>query len=178
MNDESKTRDADDDLRRRVRLRPVAEADDNFLYDLYATTRADELALTDWDANQRESFLRMQLAAQSASYHARFPESQHSIVMLDEIPVGRMWVGRTNEEFRLLDIALLPSHFNTGIGTLLVGDLIAEAAMAGKPLRHSVMRSNDRALHFYQRLGFRITGEIPSHFFMELLPPASPSKVR
>lgn len=175
MNDESKTRDDNDDLLRRcrVRLRPVGEADENFLYELYATTRADELALTNWDASQRESFLRMQLAGQKADYFGRFPGSQHSIVMLDETPIGRMWVARTNEEFRLLDIALLPSHCNTGIGTLLVGDLIVEATTAGKPLRHSVMRFNDRALHFYQRLGFRISGEIPSHFFMELLPPAS-----
>jgi ribosomal protein S18 acetylase RimI-like enzyme len=169
MNDKDKMQ-VGNDLRRRVRLRPVGEREDeDFLYELYATTRADELALTDWDALQRENFLRMQLAAQKASYYARFPDSQHSIVMLDESMVGRMWVARTDEEFRLLDIALMPAYFNAGIGTLLVSNLITEAIAAGKPLRHMVSKTNPAALRFYERLGFTVIDEISTHFQMEKL---------
>lgn len=169
MNDKSKPQ-GDKDLLRRVRLRPVGgREDEDFLYELYATTRADELALTAWNAPQREGFLRMQLAAQKASYYARFPDSQHSIVMLDENMVGRMWVARTEEEFRLLDIALMPAYFNAGIGTLLVGNLITEATAAGKPLRHMVSKTNPDALRFYERLGFTVVDEISTHFQMEKL---------
>jgi len=170
MNDESNI-PVGDDLRRRVRLRPVGTRDDEeFLLALYATTRADELALTNWDAPQRESFLRMQLAAQKEHYFARFPDSQHSIVMLDESMIGRTWVARTALEFRLLDIALLPAYLNLGIGTLLVSDLIAEATIAGKRVRHMVLKTNPDALRFYVRLGFNVIDEVSTHFHMERLP--------
>jgi GNAT superfamily N-acetyltransferase len=52
-----------------------------------------------------------------------------------------------------MDITLLPEHRGRGIGTRLLGDLMAEAAAGGKPLTTHVERFN-RALALYERLGF------------------------
>jgi len=59
----------------------------------------------------------------------------------------------------LVDIALLPTYQNRGIGALLVNEAIAEAGRAGVPLRCSVALSNAGSLRFHQRLGFRIVSQ-------------------
>ena len=42
-------------------FRPIAPEDEDFLYRVYASTREDELALLDWDDDQKESFLKMHM---------------------------------------------------------------------------------------------------------------------
>ena len=42
-------------------LRPETAADLEFLYHLYASTRADEMAALDWTPAAKEAFLRQQL---------------------------------------------------------------------------------------------------------------------
>ena len=48
----------------RTRLRPVRESDTDFLYCLYASTRADEMAMVDWSEPQKQEFLQLQFNAQ------------------------------------------------------------------------------------------------------------------
>ena len=40
-----------------VTFRPIRPEDEPFLCRLYASTRADEMALVDWDEAQKEAFL-------------------------------------------------------------------------------------------------------------------------
>ncbi len=42
-----------------IRLRPIVEADREFLYRCYASTRAEELSVLDWSDETKEEFLRM-----------------------------------------------------------------------------------------------------------------------
>ena len=154
-----------------ITLRPVGGDDHDFLFQVYAGTREDELALTGWDDEKKHTFLEMQFTAQQTDYSARFPDSDHSIVMVAGDPVGRMWVGRWDDEIRLLDIALLPEHRNHGTGTVLLRRLQEEARHARKPLRHSVYKMNDGALRFYERLGFTVIEDLETYVLMEWLPP-------
>src|SRR5205085_11293585 len=119
-----------------VSLRAVTAGDEEFLLEVYASTRAEELAQVEWGAGQQEAFLRMQFAAQWREYHARYPDAEYDVILFDGQPVGRLWIGRDAEQIRLLDIALLPSAQNRGIGTALLRRLIAEARQTGKKLRH------------------------------------------
>jgi ribosomal protein S18 acetylase RimI-like enzyme len=150
-----------------VTLRPARPDDQDFLCQLYASTRATELALLDWGATQRAVFLRAQFDAQRRDYTARFAPDGHQLILLDGQPAGRIWVARDDEEIRLVDLALLPSARGQGIGTHLLTDLIAEAAAAGKPLRLSVPKHNEAARRLYERLGFTVTEDIGTHFRME-----------
>lgn len=77
---------------------------------------------------------------------------------MDNRPIGRMIVAREDQELRLVDIALLAEHRNSGIGTRLIQELIAEAAKVGKPLRLQVLKSNPAA-RLYSRLGFLRMGD-------------------
>lgn len=136
-----------------VELRPVTFADEAFLLKLFATTRADELALMNWDENQKEAFIVMQFNAQNRQYVMSYPEADNSIIVWNDAPIGRLVVDKGEREFTLVDIALLPAHRGAGMGTHLIGDLLREAAAAGKPVKLNVWHSNP-AKGLYQRLGF------------------------
>ncbi|MBC7910544.1 MAG: GNAT family N-acetyltransferase [Pyrinomonadaceae bacterium] len=149
-----------------VTLRPVEAGDQQFLFEVYAGTRRAELDAWGWDAAQQDAFLKMQFMAQHRAYEAQYPEADHSIILLDDQPIGRLFVARSSEWIQLTDIALLPAHRNHGIGAQLIRDLLDEAAKAGLPVRLQVLKNNPAA-QLYERLGFRNTGESGMHFEME-----------
>lgn len=150
-----------------ISLREASDADEDFLYALYASTREAELALLDWGDEERATFLRMQFNAQRTHYLKSYPRARHQIILRGGEPAGRIWVERGDDEIRLLDIALLPAHRGHGVGSALIRELIREAARSAKPLRHSVEKNNPDAKRLYDRLGFRVVGEIPTHYFLE-----------
>jgi GNAT superfamily N-acetyltransferase len=137
-------------------LRPVGPSDDEFLVAVYASTREEELSQVEWPEGQREAFVRWQAEMQRREYELRFPDAEYNVVLVDERPAGRLWIGRDAEQVRLLDIALLPEFQNRGVGTLLLGLLIDEARRTGKALRHMILVTNDGARRFYERLGFEV----------------------
>jgi GNAT superfamily N-acetyltransferase len=151
-----------------VRFRPIAEGDQEFLYRVYASTRED-VNLTDWSPQQKEAFLRMQFGAQHAYYQQEFSEAEYSIIMAGDQPIGRLYVDRRPDEIRIIDIALLPEDRGGGIGGQIMQDLLDEAAAVGKPVRIHVLRDSD-ALHLYDRLGFRKTGDTGVYHLMEWTP--------
>lgn len=153
-----------------ISLRTAEDADQEFLRDLYASTRADEMAMVPWSDDEKRTFLAMQCDAQFADYSTRFPSAEHSIVLVDANDVGRIWIDRRPDEIRLLDIALLPEHQNAGVGADLLTRLQGEATRAGVALRHSVARDNDDAMRFYRRMGFEVVEEWDMHDLMEWTP--------
>jgi ribosomal protein S18 acetylase RimI-like enzyme len=155
----------------RVELRPAAEADYEELVRVYASTRAAELAqVTWWDDAQKLDFCRSQYGAQKAEYEARFPDAEYDVILLGGRTAGRIWVGRAEDEIRLLDIALLPEAQGRGVGAALLRALIEEARASGKRLRHMVFMLNADALRFYERLGFRVFEEFNGYQHMEWAP--------
>ncbi|HYP01665.1 MAG TPA: GNAT family N-acetyltransferase [Pyrinomonadaceae bacterium] len=153
-----------------VALRAVRPEDEEFLLGVYAASRADEMALVDWDEAMKLAFLRSQFEAQAAQYHARFPDAEYSIILYKERPVGRFWIGRTPEQIRLLDIAILPEFQNQGVGAALLNSLVAESEAAGVPLRHMVFKMNTAALRFYERFGFSPIEDVGAYIHMERRP--------
>lgn len=155
-----------------VTLRPVTKEDDPFLLDLYGSTRADELAQVEWEEGQRETFLRWQFDLQRREYEARFPRARYQLILINGQPAGRIWTGEDEEQIRLLDIALLPRFQKRGAGTILLRELMKEAASAGKLLRHMVFVLNNDAHRFYERLGFVVIEELGAYKHMEYKPQA------
>jgi GNAT superfamily N-acetyltransferase len=156
---------------RKVALRPAAVEDYEELVRIYASTRAGELAqVAWWDDEQKLAFCRSQYDSQKTEYEARYPGAEYDVILLDGRTVGRLWVGRDDEEIRLLDIALLPEEQRHGVGALLVGALIEEARASGKKLRHMVFMLNSGALRFYERLGFQVFEDMGGYLHMEWRP--------
>jgi ribosomal protein S18 acetylase RimI-like enzyme len=147
-------------------LRPATPHDEEFLCELYSSSRRDELDAWGWDAAQRDAFLTLQFNAQQAHFRSQFPGADHSIVLVDGKAMGRMVVVRMETEIRLADIALLPECRGAGIGTSLIRNLHLEGRSEGKPLRLHVSKTN-RAQELYSRLGFEKIGDTGTHFLME-----------
>lgn len=154
----------------RLALRPVTEADEGFLLSVYVSTRADELAQAEWEPGQQDAFVKWQFDLQRQQYDARFPDTEYHVILIDNHPAGRIWIGRDEEQIRLLDIAILPEFQNRGAGTLLLRWLIDESKNAGKALRHMVFVLNNDAHRFYERLGFRIIEDLGAYKHMEWHP--------
>lgn len=155
-----------------VELRPAAPEDYEFLLDVYASTREDELAQVPWDDATKRAFCRQQYDAQKTEYDERYPDADYDVILLDGQPAGRIWVGRDDEEIRLLDIAVLPWAQRRGVGTLLVTRLIEEARTSNKRLRHMVFVLNEGARRLYERLGFVVFEEAGAYLHMEWRPAA------
>jgi ribosomal protein S18 acetylase RimI-like enzyme len=152
-------------------LRPIRPEDEAFLYEVYASTRADEMAITGWTAAQQQAFLQMQFKAQRQYYLQEYPSAEYHIIQRDGVDIGRRIVNRAGGEILLMDIALLPEYRNGGIGTALIRDLMAEAEQTDRPLRLHVEFFN-RALRLYERLGFSKIGDVSVYFEMEWRPSA------
>jgi ribosomal protein S18 acetylase RimI-like enzyme len=152
-----------------VKLRPVTPDDEPFLYEIYQCAHSAELPTDHMNADQRELLSRMQFFAQQQTYSAQFPKGEDKIILLDNRPVGRILVERTENEIRGIDIGLLSEFRSTGIGTLLIKELLAEAEKTGKPFRIQVVKSN-RAARLYERIGLYKTGESGTHYSMEWSP--------
>ncbi|MEO6391214.1 MAG: GNAT family N-acetyltransferase [Pyrinomonadaceae bacterium] len=135
-------------------LRPVAPDDEEFLYLVYCATRQQEIATWGWDQNQVEMFLRMQFRAQQQGYEISYSGADSDLILLNDVPVGRIIVLRTAGEILGVDIALLPEHRGSGIGSHLIGALQAEAAATDKRFVFQVARTNPEAYRLYRRLGF------------------------
>ena len=111
----------------------------------------------------------MQYEAQQHFYESEYKRADDEIILWEGEPAGRLVVERREHEIRCVDVALLPEHRNSGIGTFLIQELQNEARREKKPLRLQVIRFN-RAVNLFERLGFVRTSETGTHFQMEWTP--------
>lgn len=157
-----------------VSLRPCGPDDIPFLYQVYASTRLDELAPLGWSAAQQHAFLSQQFEAQHQYYHTHYAGADFLVILRGEQPIGRMYVERCPDQLRLIDIALLPGQRGAGIGSHLLRELLAEAQACDKPVRIHVEKYNP-ALRLYQRLGFAPIEDRGVYWYMEWTPSAEPA---
>lgn len=137
-----------------VRLRPATAADEALLFEIYAASRADELAQVPWSDEQRRMFLTQQHHAQATAYRGGYPGAEFLVVELaDGRPIGRLYRVRQVDQIHVLDLALLPPWRGRGIGTALLQDVIGEASGAGIAVTLHVELWNP-ARRLYDRLGF------------------------
>lgn len=148
-----------------ISLRPVLPGDQDFLFQLYASTRQEFSALG-WSAAQLEAFLRMQFAAQQRWYATAYPKAEEQIVLFDATPIGRMIVDSNKTATTLVDISLLPAHRNRGVGEGLLCSLLERCSQSRTTVKLQVLKNNPAA-RLYERLGFVKTGEDDMYFQME-----------
>lgn len=154
-----------------VTLRPETEDDIPFLLAVYASTRADEMAMAPWTQEQKDQFVQMQFAFQRKHYLEHYGGATFDIVMVDGCAAGRLYVFRGPSEIRIIDIALLPQYRGRGIGGELLTGILREARERGRIVSIHVERQNP-ALRLYQRLGFQLAGEQgPVYLRMEFRAP-------
>lgn len=140
-------------MRESIRFRPRTDEDRPFLARLYASTREDEMKLVPWTDEQKAEFLEMQFEAQTQHYDSYYAGSEFLVIEKDGERIGRLYIERFPDELLIVDIALLPQYRGSGIGTILLQEILDEAAQTGRVVSIYVEVYNP-ALHLYQRLGF------------------------
>jgi ribosomal protein S18 acetylase RimI-like enzyme len=146
--------------------RPAGAGDAAFLSVLFAGSRPELAGLP-------VALVQLQERAQRAQYRAAFPHGLEQVISTDR-PVGRCWVARSEPAHHLVDLSLLGEFRNLGIGSLVLGELAAEAAAAGKPLRLQVWHANAAAVRLYRRFGFGVDSDRNGYLAMSLPAPDGP----
>jgi ribosomal protein S18 acetylase RimI-like enzyme len=137
-------------------FRPITDADLPFLARVYASTRAEELAVvTSMTDAQKAAFLDAQFRLQHTHYQKYYPEADWLVTMHVGEDIGRLYIERWPSQHRIIDIAFLPEHRGKGYGEALLRDLMDEAAACGKEVSIHVEKLNP-AMRLYRRLGFVI----------------------
>ena len=142
-----------------VTLRPVTDDDREFLCAVYRSTREAELAMVPWDEPAKAAFVAQQFDAQDRFLAEQRPDAGRDVVLVDGVPAGRLYVDRTADEIRVVDITLLPEHRGAGVGESLLTPIHDEADRDGLPVTIHVERHNP-ALHLYGRLGFEVVDDL------------------
>lgn len=145
--------------------RPLLSTEETFSYQVYASTRADEMALIPWPEAQKEAFVRMQFRLRQQQYRAEYPEALTEVILYGDVPAGTMITSKTADAILLIDIALLAHFRGAGIGATVLQALQGE----GKKIILHVLKQNP-ARHLYSRLGFVVASEDSMYLRMEWNP--------
>ncbi len=136
-------------------VRPIEDSDRGLVAEIYATTRAEELAGVPWDAEQKRAFTDAQSRQQEAHYGLHYPGAERLLVVAIGEPIGRIYVD-TASEVRLMEVTLLPPWRNRGVGTHLTRIVVEYADTLRRPASLHVEPFNP-AKRMYERLGFVVS---------------------
>jgi len=121
-----------------------------------------ECVLTTWSADRpvlqkirREVFIDEQLVPEFDEWDDDDTVSVHALATLNREPVG---TGRLNPGGKIGRIAVKAGLRGRGIGTLILRQLLHEAYHRG--IREPYLHAQVQAVPFYERLGFRIEGDV------------------
>lgn len=151
-------------------MRSATQADEPFLFALFAHDKALEFAPLGWSSEQLHPLIEMQFRARQQTWAQIYPAAADSILCLEDgEPVGRRLMDRRAGSYRIVDLAVLPEYRNRGIGASTL-HLAQEAARSESvALRLRVARTNI-AMRLYERLGFTKIAEDELAFEMEWAP--------
>lgn len=139
-------------------LRRATAADSAFAYEVKKAAFAPyvEQVWGRWDEEvQRELHQR------------RFSVHQTSIVEIGELDVGILVMAHEPDCLYVHQLFILPEYQSRGIGGACIARVIADADASRLPIKLRVLKANDRAIEFYRRLGFELSGESETHVTME-----------
>ena len=139
-------------------LRSIKENDTELLFQIYSSTRDEELEkVTSWTSVQKHLFLQQQFNAQHTYYQHNYTGANFWIIERKQEPLGRLYLhtAYTDNSIRIIDITLLPKWRTRGIGSGILKDIIHFAHNANRSVTIHVETFNP-ALHLYKKLGFEI----------------------
>lgn len=121
----------------------------------------------------KQAFVEQQFRLRQAHYASYYPKAGDTIILVEEVPIGRCLVDRSGPVWCLVDIALFAGFRHCGIGGQLIGGLLADAMAQNRALGLSVERGNP-ARRLYDRLGFKVIEETEMRTEMLFTPPRAP----
>jgi hypothetical protein len=144
-------------------LIPVTELDEPFLAEIYASTRAAEMALVPWSDEQKRAFLQIQFEAQTRHYLTRYPNASFNLIKINDEFVGRLYLAELEDEIRIIDLTFLPERFDKDIFVRLLKEILQKGEKAEKVVQIYLESFNPQS-EIFARLGFQKTVEHGIYF--------------
>ena len=143
-----------------LRLRKATADDSEFAYQTKkASFRQYVEKVWGWDEDEQRQL-----------HERRFASQDFYVIQVSGINVGILAVVRQPDCVKVNQMFIVPEYQSKGIGTACMMRIIEDAAVSKLPVRLQVLKVNNRALAFYQGLGFKSIGESNTHILMERLP--------
>lgn len=142
-------------------LRPITPKDTPFLLEVYASTREAEMErVPSWTDLMKKEFLASQFRAQHEYYQKNYIGAHFWVIEFENKTIGRLYLDENfqGKGMRIVDISILPTHRNRGLGQGIFKDLMKRAAELNTPLTIHVEAFNP-AKNLYTRLGFKTISE-------------------
>ena len=144
----------------KVNLRPATEADREFAFNILKAAFGSYVTLQfGWDEQLQREIHRQ-----------RFRPSSTWIIKYDDREIGLLAFDRESDYIRVRQVFLLPDFQGYRIGAHLMKEILKESKQKSIPVRLQVLKVNNRAKVFYERIGFSVTGETETHHKMEYEP--------
>jgi len=141
-------------------LRDAGPDDVPYLRNLYAASRADELAPVPWPEAAKRAFCDSQFDLQHRHYVAQFATGDFLVVLHGDAQAGRLYLHEGASELRIVDILLEESVRGRGVGSALLRHLqqqVRERHLDALALQ--VLITNQAARRLYERHGFVLEGD-------------------
>ena len=106
---------------------------------------------------------------QRTRFDASFEPAEIQIIALAGREAGYIAAKQERHEIQLFNIMIAPDFQNRGLGTAVLRELLAGAQARRVPVRLQVLKVNP-ARRLYERLGFIVIEETPTHFRMAWRP--------
>ena len=134
-----------------ISRRPAEPSDDGLVRTLFEQSRPEFALLPPEVAGP---LLDLQVRAQHLHYATHYPNAGHEILVADGVDVGRLITDDSVDAVQIVDVAVLEAYRGRGIGSAVLGEVIAGAARSSRGTRLSVWHENVAARRLYERLGF------------------------
>lgn len=154
-------------------LRHARDSDLPRLQELYADTRADEMAYVSWPLVAKQQFLNQQFALQHQHYLGHYADADFLVIDFENTLQGRYYLLRTAPEHLIVDISLMAAQRGQGIGRALIEASQQEAKALGRGMQLQVLQDNIRAQKLYEKLGFIVCDRSGMHLEMRWPAPSA-----
>jgi len=137
-------------------LRDANQTDYDFVFDLNKIVYEDYIVKVwgGWDNEFQRQF-----------FDKRFRSERIQIILNEDKAIGVLEIKENDCQLYIEEIQIIPGSQGKGIGTEIMNDILDKAFRLNKSVGLKVLKIN-RAKEFYERLGFRVTGETDTHFVM------------
>ncbi|MBI2328931.1 MAG: GNAT family N-acetyltransferase [Chloroflexi bacterium] len=143
-----------------LRLRKVTADDSEFAYQTKKTAFREYVEkVWGWDEDEQRQL-----------HERRFASQDFYVIQVSGIDVGILAIVWQTDCVKVNQMFIVPEYQSKGIGAACIRHIIEDAAVSKLPVHLQVLKVNSRAVVFYQRMGFRSTGESDTHVLMERLP--------
>jgi len=140
-----------------LKFRQATDSDSEFAYQTKKVALREYVEkVWDWDEDTQRQL-----------HDRRYSSQEFQVVQLSGQDIGILVVVREPACIKVNQLYILPEYQNRGIGEACMIHIIQDAATYNLPVRLQVLKVNNRAKTFYQRLGFQITGQSETHILME-----------